>query len=176
MNKTLIIGGIATVLIIIGGTFWFFSQGSKGNSQMQKLASSFQGEDAEAISQEGVHWHPQLSIYIKGEKQEIPTDIGIGPSYSSNRFYDPMMKMTDVHTHTSDGVLHWEVMSGPVMKGHAKLKAFFDIWGKTFNSNQILDAKNGEGSTVKMFVNGQPNSEFENYVVKDKNKIEIRFE
>lgn len=176
MNKTHIAGGIVILLMIAGGVFWLSTRNPKPNDQMAKLSASFQGEDAEVISESGVHWHPEVSIYIKGEKQKIPTDLGVGTSYSSNLFYDPMMQMTDIHTHSSDGILHWEVMSGPVMKGHAKLKAFFNVWGKTFNSNQILDSQNGTEGTVKMIVNGQPNTEFENYIVKDKDKIELRFE
>lgn len=146
------------------------------NSPQQKSASSFQGSDNEIISQTGVHWHPELAIYIKGQKQGIPANIGIGTQYSSNKFYDPMMKMTDVHTHDSSGQLHWEVMDGPVKKGHVKLSVFFGIWGKAFNKDQILDSKNGEGGTIKMTVNGQPNTDYEKNVIHDGDKIEIRFE
>ncbi len=87
-----------------------------------------------------------------------------------------MMNMTDFHTHDTSGEIHWEVMQGPVTKDHVALKAFFEVWGKPFNSNQIMDAKNGPDGTVKMTVNGQPNNEFENYQVKDKDKIEVRYE
>lgn len=87
-----------------------------------------------------------------------------------------MMDMTDFHTHDTSGELHWEVMSGPVTKEHVQLKAFFEVWGKTFNGAQILDAKNGSDGTVKMFVNGQPNTQFENYQIKDGDKIEVRYE
>jgi hypothetical protein len=128
------------------------------------------------VSQQGIHWHPKLTIYIKGQKQEIPADIGIGKQYANSKWYDSMMDMTDFHTHDNSGTLHWEVMDGPVTRDHVTLKAFFDVWGKPFSSTQILDAKNGLDGTVKMKVNGQPNSEFENYQVKDKDDIVIRFE
>ena len=128
------------------------------------------------VSKEGIHWHPKLSIYIKGQKQEIPADIGIGKQYSSSKWYDPMMDMTDFHTHDNSGTLHWEVMEGPVMRDHVTLKAFFDVWGKPFSSTQILDAKNGADGIVKMTVNGQPSNDFENYQVKDKDDIVIRYE
>ncbi len=128
------------------------------------------------VSKSGIHWHPELAIYVKGQKQEIPANIGIGKQYSSSKWYDPMMDMTDFHTHDNSGTLHWEVMDGSVTKEHVQLKAFFEVWGKTFNANQILDYKNGSGGTVKMTVNGQPNAEFENYQVRDKDKIEIRYE
>lgn len=128
------------------------------------------------VSKDGIHWHPHLNIYIKGQKQEIPANIGIGKQYASSKWYDSMMDMTDFHTHDNSGTLHWEVMDGPVTRDHVTLKAFFDVWGKPFNFTQILDAKNGPDGTVKMTVNGQPNAEFENYQVKDKDDIVIRFE
>jgi hypothetical protein len=88
------------------------------------------------VSKDGIHWHPHLSIYIKGQKQEIPANIGISKQYSSSKWYDSMMDMTDFHTHDNSGTLHWEVMDGPVTKEHIQLKAFFDVWGKPFNSTQ----------------------------------------
>lgn len=128
------------------------------------------------VSKDGIHWHPHLSIYIKGQKQEIPANIGIGKQYSSSKWYDSMMDMTDFHTHDNSGTLHWEVMDGPVTRDHVTLKAFFDVWGKPFSKDQIFDNKNGPDGTVKMTVNGQPNTEFENYQVRDKDDIVIRFE
>ena len=132
--------------------------------------------NSDIVSKDGIHWHPHLAIYIKGQQQVIPANIGIGQQYSSSKWYDSMMDMTDFHTHDSSGELHWEVMQGPVTKEHVQLKAFFEVWGKTFNSTQILDAKNGPDGTVRMTVNGHPNTEFENYQVKDKDQIEIRYE
>jgi hypothetical protein len=128
------------------------------------------------VSKDGIHWHPKLSIYIKGQKQEIPADIGIGKQYANSKWYDPMMSMTDFHTHDNSGTLHWEVMDGPVTRDHVTLKAFFDVWGKPFSPTRILDAENGADAIVKMTVNGQPNTEFENYQVKDKDDIVIRYE
>ena len=128
------------------------------------------------VSKDGIHWHPKLSIYIKGHKQEIPADIGIGKQYSGSKWYDSMMDMTDFHTHDNSGTLHWEVMDGPVTRDHVTLKAFFDVWGRPFSPTQILDAENGPNGTVKMTVNGQPNTEFENYQVKDKDDIVISYE
>jgi len=167
------------ILLVVGGTVLLFGGILAVDAQKQKQkqqASSFGGSDDEVISERGVHWHPELVIMIKGQKQEVSADIGIGVQYSKSRWYDPMMSMTNIHNHDSSGQLHWEVMEGPVKRGHAKLAAFFEIWGKSFNTNQIFDAKNGEGGTVTMLVNGQPNTEFENYVVKDGDKIEIRYE
>lgn len=152
--------------------------GLLNNKKPKNIATTTEqtATNSDIVSKEGIHRHPNLAIYIKGRKQEIPANIGIGKRYANSKWYDPMMSMTDFHTHDTSGELHWEVMEGPVTKKHIQLKAFFEVWGKTFNSNQIFDAKNGSDEMVKMTVNGQPNSEFENYQVKDKDQIEIRYE
>lgn len=105
------------------------------------------------VSRGGLHWHAQLAIYIKGEKQEIPAGIGIGAVEQP------------IHTHDTSGVIHME-FGGLVYKDDLKLGQFFKIWGKQFNSM----------GKVEMFINGEPNQEFENYQMKDGDKIEIRYE
>ncbi len=154
-TETKIIGGIAilTVVILVGGVFLL-------SLQQSKEASIPKGN---IISRNGIHWHPQLSISIKGKQQEIPKDIGIGAVHQR------------IHTHDASGTLHME-MSGLVTRDETKLGNFFKIWGKTFNREQILDKKNREEGKVKMFVNGKENNKFENYLMKDGDKIEIRYE
>ena len=169
--KKILIGVIAVIAI---GAIAVVLGGNKPESNANTTSQSQQSSGI--VSKEGIHWHPHLAIYIKGQKQEIPANIGIGKQYSNSKWYDSMMSMTDFHTHDNSGELHWEVMEGPVTKEHVQLKAFFDVWGKRFNSTQIFDNKNGSDGTVKMTVNGQPNTEFENYQVKDKDQIEIRYE
>jgi sulfur carrier protein ThiS len=138
------------------------------SSPEQKLTNTFDGTDNDIVSQEGIHWHPELAIYIKGQKQEIPTNIGIGGTGP--------MGMEPLHTHDSSGQIHAEWQVGPIKKGNLKLARFFEQWAKTFNKDQILDSKTGEEGTVKMTVNGQPNTDYENYIMKDGDKIEIRYE
>lgn len=132
--------------------------------------------EGEIVSRKGAHWHPELKILIKGEEVKIPANIGIGMQYAGYPRFDPMMGMTDMHTHDDSGTLHWEVMKGPVTKEDVRLGTFFAVWGKKFDSSCIFDKCNGPEGAVKMFVNGKPNTEFQNYLVKDKDKIEIRYE
>jgi len=120
-------------------------------------------EDDPLISRRGIHWHPNLSITIKGEPVTIPANIGLGAVHS------------DTHTHKENDQIHLE-MSRPVRESDTRLGVFFDVWGKEFNSQCILDSCSGEEGTVKMFVNGQENFEFENYHMKDGDEIEIRYE
>lgn len=135
-----------------------------------------QVQEGEIVSRGGVHWHPELAIYIKGQKQVVPANIGIGMQYAGYPRFDPMMGMTDMHTHDDSGTLHWEVMKGPVTKDDVRIGSFFRIWGKTFSKDCIFEYCNSSDGTIKMFVNGEENGEFENYLVNDKDKIEIRYE
>ena len=151
-----VIGGIAllTVVIFIGGIFLL----SRGNSSSVP--------DEEIVERNGLHWHPKLTITIKGERQEIPANIGLGAVHEK------------IHTHdedAKDGVVHME-MQGLVTKDDTKLGNFFRIWGKEFTSVQIFDKANGSDGTVKLLVNGAENTEFGNYLMKDGDNLEIRYE
>ena len=119
--------------------------------------------EEDIISRTGIHWHTELAILINGQKQEIPTDIGIGVVHQP------------IHTHDATGQIHLE-FSGLVRKDDIKLGKFFDIWKKKFNRNQIFDYVNDSEGVIKMFVNRSPNEEFENYIMKDKDIIEIKYE
>jgi len=154
-TDTKIIGGIAviTIAILFGGVFLFSNQQSQ-ETQVPK---------DQIVAQNGLHWHPTLLISIKGKQQEIPKDIGIGATHQP------------IHTHDANGTLHME-MNGLITKEQTKLGNFFRIWGKEFNSSCIFDKCNGREGKVRFFVNGQESNKFENYLMKDKDKIEIKYE
>ena len=145
---------IAAIVLLVGGSIvglvWY-------------IANQPKTPESEIISQSGIHWHPELSIYIKGAKQEIPANIGIGVTHQP------------LHTHDNTGVIHLEIQ-GLVTRDDIKIGRFFKIWGKLFNSNCILDSCNGPNGKVKMLVNGRENNDFDNYPMQDKDKIEIRYE
>ncbi len=81
----------------------------------------------------------ELYEFQKRQKEDVPTNIGVGSQYSSNRFYDSTMSMTDIHIHDASGQLHWEVMQGPAKKDYLRLGRSFEIWDKLFNGNQFFD-------------------------------------
>lgn len=81
-----------------------------------------------------------------------------------------------MHTHDDSGQLHWEVMKGQVKKDDVRLSQFLAIWGKKFTSSCIFGYCNGPQGRFTFKVNGQDNPDFENYLVKDKDKIEIIFQ
>ncbi|MBF8280330.1 MAG: hypothetical protein HW383_103 [Candidatus Magasanikbacteria bacterium] len=157
MNKKIILEIIA-VVAVIAGFGWLVAH--KGNAA-QENGATVSGD--QIISRSGIHWHPHLAISIKGVAQEIPEEVGLGPVESP------------LHTHAADGIIHLEY-GGTVHESDTKLGRFFGIWGKKFDRDCIFDQCNGSDGTVKFFVNGAPNSDFENYKMKDKDQIEIRFE
>lgn len=174
MNYKVIVIGLI-VVVGVGGIF-LLPKDSNTPGLQSEATTTTQQASGDVVSSEGIHWHPELSIVIKGQKQAIPANIGIGMQYAGYKYYDSMMMMTNIHTHDASGQLHWEVMQGPVTKDEVLLGDFFGIWGKTFSKDCIFDSCNGQGGTVKLFVNGKENTEFENYQVRDKDKIEIRYE
>ena len=151
MKNILIIGGIA-ILLLVGGVWW---------------SNSLQSSDPNVISTRGVHWHPELTIYVKGEKQDIPPNIGIGTQYVSMPTFDQSMRMTAMHTHEPDGIIHLE-FPGRVTREDTTLGNFFKIWGK--------DMMSDFGILTSMTVNGKETTEFGAYEMKDGDKIELRYE
>lgn len=142
------------ILIIAGGigaAFWYLN---RPVNYSDPLGMCIQHQNLQ------MHIHPRLSIKTKGQEQDIPANIGISPTC-----------MRPIHTHDASGTLHLEF---PIKRG-VKLGEFFKIWEKEFSSEKILDKQNGPEGQVKMLVNGQPNTEFENYIMKDKDQIEIIF-
>ena len=56
-------GGL--IVAIIGGLVWY-------------AAIRPPVPESDIVSRNAFHWHSELAIYVKGEKQEIPSNIGIG--------------------------------------------------------------------------------------------------
>lgn len=133
--------GLALVILPIGGLTWY-------------SATRPPIPESDVVSRNGLHWHPELAIYVKSVKQEIPANLGMGG-----------VEMP-VHTHDSTGVIHLE-MSGLVRKEDITLGQFFKVWNKDMSSF---------GTNMKMTVDGKENTDYGNYVMQDKNKIELRFD
>ncbi|MBC8500202.1 MAG: hypothetical protein ISS25_00045 [Nanoarchaeota archaeon] len=105
-----------------------------------------------------MHIHPVVEIEVKGEKQEIPSDIGIS---------DEGMRV--IHTHESDGTLHIE---SPVLQQFF-LKDFFSVWNRNFNSTCIFDSCIDDNHTLKVFVNDIETDKYGDLLLQDKDNIKI---
>lgn len=106
-----------------------------------------------------LHIHADLEILIDGNKEFIPANIGVSQNV-----------MRPIHTHDSSGEVHIE---GPC-KREWTLGEFFEVWNKEFSSQRIFE-KTIENGELTMTVNGIPNTDFENYILKDGDKIVIEY-
>jgi len=118
------------------------------------ISKLFSGDRGDVISRNGLHWHPQLSMYVKGEKIEIPANVGLGAVHM------PM------HTHTDLPNIHLE-FEGVVREKDLMLGNFFRNWGKDMRSF---------GTNMTMTVNGAPNTEYDIFIMHDDDNIELRYE
>lgn len=109
----------------------------------------------------GMHIHPNLRLVINGELQDIPANIGVTPGC-----------MRPLHTHDNTGRLHIEFSR----QRNFTLGDFFKVWDKPFSSLQLFDYVVNETHSITMTVNGAANGEYEKYVLKDHDQIEIRYE
>ncbi len=137
---------IAVTIVFAISMIWW----AKANQSTSPASS-----DGEVLSLRGMHTHPQLEIYVKGEKITIPQNIGL-----AGAVHQPM------HTHDDVPIVHLE-FPARVTKDDTRLGKFFTVWGKDFREF---------GQTVTMTVNGESNTEYENYEMKDGDKIELRYE
>ncbi len=136
---------IIAVLVLAVGLIWW----AKAN-QTEQVASG----DSNILSMQGLHTHPELKIFVKGEQIKIPQNVGIGA------VHQPM------HTHDDVPIVHLEYPA-KVTREDTRLGKFFAIWGKDFREF---------GENITMTVNGEPNTEYENYEMKDGDKIELHYE
>ena len=135
---------VALTTLLVGGLIWYIAVSRPSISE------------GDIVSRSGFHWHTELAIYVKGEKQEIPANIGIGAVHQP------------IHTHddSDKGIIHLE-FQGLVRKQVITLGQFFKNWDNDLRSF---------GTNIKMTVNGEENTEYENYIMQDKDKIELRYE
>jgi len=153
------ISGIIIVLII--GYFVLFNNGSEEKPLI--TAGDEISINLDEVPKRPIHWHPTLTVIMKGARQTIPANLG-----------GTAGRHLPIHTHDTSGTLHVE-NSRPTPET-VTLGYFFDkIWRKTFNSNCILDACNGPDGSLIFTVNGEPNFKFDKYVLKDRDNVVIEF-
>jgi hypothetical protein len=139
------------------------------------------------------HFHPHLRIFIDGTEHVIPGDTNI--VFPGNPAGDDAIRrgipqgLYPIHVHKEDlpgdpGKLHVEapLPSGFTSPPDFHLKDFFTIWTFTSGSDKILSSQeikmmdsNGQNidfradatHTITMTVDGQSNSDFENFVLTD---------
>ena len=127
----------------------------------------FSGEKIESHSNGEVHWHSRLNVFVCGNEVLMPSPSG-----------EHHVGLPLLHTH-EDRLIHIE---GIVWKPEdITLGKYMEAIGRNFKGNELLDKKNGNvcnnlPGKVKFFVNGKENFELTNYVIKDGENYELRFE
>ena len=126
-----------------------------------KLAS---GQDKEAARIRFLQKGTPLALqdfYCRARQNvPVPANIGLGAVHNP------------IHTHDDPGVIHME-FDGAVRQDNTRLQKFFEAWNKQLSATCLLDEC---GGTVTMRVNGVPNTELSDYIMKDKDTIEISYE
>lgn len=143
--RTAIWATVGALILIISFGAWLSYAGKNPRNPGDKI-----------VVANGLHWHPEVTIYVKGVKQEIPTNIGIGANH------EPM------HTHDTSGQVHLE-FSGTVREKDLTLGRFFKNWGKDISSFGALTEMTVNGSEIAA-------SERETYVLRDKDTVELYYE
>ncbi|MBI4153954.1 hypothetical protein HY501_01330 [Candidatus Woesearchaeota archaeon] len=155
-KKSLIIPSVVAAVLLPFIYFLFFN----GNGSVF----------AHEHSDEGIHWHFNLTIIIDGRKVVIPAGIGITVGKIKDTELSGM-QMSPLHTHDSSGRVHLE----SIKPRKFTLNDFFSIWEQQFDSSCILDKCIGAGD-LRMFVNGKENKGFEDYALRDLDEIVIMYE
>ncbi len=125
------------------------------------------GEKAESYTKGSVHWHSRLKVFICGEEIKMPAPKG-----------EHHVGLPLLHTH-EDRLIHIE---GIVWKpGDITLGKYMEAIGKNFKDNELLEkgngaSCNGKSGKVKLLVEGVENIELTNYVIKNDEDYELRFE
>jgi hypothetical protein len=119
-----------------------------------------------------IHWHAQMYFDLCGQDYTLPLESG---------------DLNNVHTHKEANYLHYHALiktneAGSEILEPEKLAIgnIFDFMGVEFTNecfNGYCNGQdcNGKPGTLKVIVNGQENSEFNNYWYKDGDEIEVIF-
>ncbi|MBI2045773.1 hypothetical protein HYT23_06955 [Candidatus Pacearchaeota archaeon] len=160
LNTKKIRNWIIFILVFVG-FIWLVVYGISGTIKEDEFCASQSAAEMNIGSHTNLknHIHQELEILIDGERQLIPSEIGISPGI-----------MRPIHTHDSSGEVHVE---GPCKRDFT-LGDFFDVWVKEFDSTKIFDKTTQNGS-LKMSVNGQESTEFRNLILKDHDRIKIEY-
>ena len=115
---------------------------------------------ATATTGYATHFHAHITMYVfdgHSRKVPIPSLVGIDESTQT---------LSPIHTHDDTGVIH---MEADETNFDPPLQDVFNVWGLRFTSQCV----GGYCGGVKMWVNGQPNSQLGKYKPKEHDAITI---
>ena len=109
--------------------------------QPPQAAAAISGVECNKNEFNNYHVHSHLDVFVDGQKQEIPANVGILSSPSCLYW---------LHTHDTAGLVHIEA---PQNKEFT-LGQFLDIWNQTRDSSGLLSSASNKNATA--YVNGEP--------------------
>ena len=110
------------------------------------------------------HYHLQLNITIDDERIEIPMNIGFERDSEGKTIF-----LHPIHTYDNSGRIHVETTKNAT----AKLGFFFDIWGKEFAENRILNYTADDEHSVEIYMNGNKIETYGETILEPYSFIEI---
>lgn len=177
MNNRNLIVYIGFAVILIAIIYFFSNPGIKDDPNAPKPPAGY------TIPQGAIHWHSRLKIIINGEEQLIPDNVGLGAGAIDTTIGSDM-GAAPIHAHggedeynnESGRKLHMESLAPKSKIRTLTLGYFFQVWGNRFNSTCILHKCNSPDGTLTMTVNGKPNTDYENFFMRDGDRIVITFD
>ena len=89
-----------------------------------------------------MHEHANVQIFVHGQNERIPTDIGIDPAAGT---------IQSIHTHDNTGLLHLESSESREFT----LGDFFGVWGVRFTPSCMGAYCNDGNSRLQVFLDGE---------------------
>ena len=160
IEKVLLVGGILTTTIFVGAVIL-------DSKDVIDLPDHWDIESVclSSHTNDITHYHANVEIIIDGDNYLIPNNLGIQDENCPDG-------MRGIHTHDDTGKLHIETPS----EMDATLGSFFNIWGESFDEDEILGNHENSDYEIVMYVNGVLNSEYEQYSLQNNDNIEIRYQ
>jgi len=150
------------VVVLVAAAAWYFVPPLLSSPSGSKSVFTGNPTLSTCISEGNLamHIHVRVRIVINGALFTIPANVGVTSTCTR-----------PVHTHDDSGEIHVE---SPVVYSYT-LGDFFLVWGQPFDSIQIFQYKVDSTHALVMTVNGQVNSQFQNYVIHDEDEVQITY-
>lgn len=163
-KKDMVFYALIAVLLFLFLWQWLSKGALLGQLNLQLSELQKDNKDLMMLSGVGslrsVHNHADVKVYINGKA----VDFSQSKYQLAARF------------------IHFEEGIGDVIHTHATgltMGHLFKSLGADFGNNCLAFEKtdycNGENAKLRLYVNGRPNSEFDNYIIKDLDKILVSY-
>ena len=148
-NKNLIVFSLIFAAALGGLIFWQKENNAAPGNQKAEVASTVPYLLPNLPLKQ--HIHPELKIFVDGVEEALPAEIGL-----------TLTQHRAIHTHETDGVIHIEAQD----TREYTLGNFMSVWEKAIAR---------DGYDVLMLVDESPSTEYENLVLRDGQKIVLKY-